>query len=232
MQAGLLHTNVQQSYTHYTEIRMKHILTAFIALLALTATGCKESDNTYDPYTNWQARNAVWFAQAADTARTEIAKAKALYGSQWEGHCKWRMYKSLLRSQDLPGASDDSIVCKIMEKGRGTVCPASTDSVTLHFRGWLMPAQYETAEGGTETYMKVFTQTYFGDFDPLIAAPQQMYVGGTVEGFQTALQYMAEGDDWMVYIPAKLAYNEKSSNAIPAYSTLLYHLYIEKVISK
>ena len=55
---------------------------------------------------------------------------------------------------------------------------------------------------------------------------------GTVEGFQTALQYMAEGDDWMVYIPAKLAYNEKSSNAIPAYSTLLYHLYIEKVISK
>ena len=121
-------------------------------------------------------------------------------------------------------------MCKIVRKGEGTVSPAFTDSVSMHFRGWLMPTEYSDGLGGTSTSMSVFTQTYHGDFDPLTASPQQMYVGGTVEGYQTALQYMTEGDDWMVYIPAKLAYNENGSSAVPAYSTLLYRMYVVKVI--
>lgn len=199
-------------------------------LTACAVMGCKENDDIHDPYYNWQGRNAAWFAQAADTARTAIATAKALYGSQWEEHCQWRMYKSLMRSADVPGATDDSIVCKIVSKGTGNVCPAFTDSVSMHFRGWLMPTEYATADGGTATSMEVFTQTYYGDFDPLTASPQQMYVGGTVEGYQTALQYMTEGDDWMVYIPSKQAYGSNGSGAIPAYSTLLYRMYVVKVI--
>ena len=56
-----------------------------------------------------------------------------------------------------------------------------------------------------------------------------MSVSGTVEGYCTALQYMVEGDDWLVYIPEKLAYAEKESSVIPAYSTLLFRLKMERV---
>jgi len=208
------------------------LFTACLCILqSVVLVGCKEKDDTYSPYYNWQARNAVWFEQAADTARRAIAEAKTEYGDSWESHCEWRMYKSLMRSADTSGALSDSIVCKIVAKGSGTVCPTATDSVSIHFRGWLMPTEYVVDNSGTkEPSMEVFTQTYYGSFNPLIAAPQQMYVGGTVEGFQTALQYMVEGDDWMVYIPAKLAYNENGSGVIPAYSTLLYRMYVEKVI--
>jgi FKBP-type peptidyl-prolyl cis-trans isomerase FklB len=56
-----------------------------------------------------------------------------------------------------------------------------------------------------------------------------MPVIGTVEGFMTAIQYMVKGDDWDVYIPQQLAYKETASDAVPAYSTLLYRLRIELV---
>ena len=46
------------------------------------------------------------------------------------------------------------------------------------------------------------------------------------EGFGTALQYMVKGDDWLVYIPSELAYGEKDSEAIPAYSTLLFRIHL------
>ncbi len=216
-----------------TKRKVSYVLFAVCLCILQSAVlaGCKEKDDTYSPYYNWQVRNTVWFEQAADTARRAIAEAKTEYGDLWESHCEWRMYKSLMRSADIPGALPDSIVCKIIATGSGTVSPAATDSVSIHFRGWLMPTEYIVDNNGTkEPSMEVFTQTYYGSFNPLIAAPQQMYVGGTVEGFQTALQYMVEGDDWMVYIPAKLAYNENGSGVIPAHSTLLYRMYVEKVI--
>ena len=77
--------------------------------------------------------------------------------------------------------------------------------------------------------MTVFSQTYYGDFDKTTAAPIAMPVLSTVEGFMTAVQYMVKGDDWLVYIPQQLAYKDLASDAIPAYSTLLYHLRIELV---
>ena len=72
-------------------------------------------------------------------------------------------------------------------------------------------------------------QSYYDEFDATKAAPLAMPVTSTVEGFMTAVQYMVKGDDWMVYIPQELAYKENASQAIPAYSTLLYHMRIEKV---
>ena len=77
--------------------------------------------------------------------------------------------------------------------------------------------------------MTVFSQTYYGDFNPATAAPVAMAASALVEGFTTAIQYMVKGDDWSVYIPSELAYGEKASDAIPAYSTLLFRIRVERV---
>jgi len=207
------------------------IKTILLLLVAATTmmTACSEDDTAWDPYYDWKARNDAWFSLVADTARTAIAQAKKQYGNQWEDHCDWRMYKTLLRSGDIQGELGDTICVHILKRGSGTICPAYTDSVGVSFRGWLMETQYENALGELEKEMSVFTQTYFGSYDPATAAIQVMTVSGTVEGFSTALQYMVEGDDWLVYIPQKLAYAEKSSSVIPTYSTLLYRLQMIRV---
>jgi FKBP-type peptidyl-prolyl cis-trans isomerase FklB len=205
---------------------MNRKLTAFL-LCSLLLASCKDSDSSYDPHHDWQARNAQWFAEVYDAAQASIAQAKAQYpdGNEWEQHCDWRIYRTLLKSQDLPGPATDCIVCRINERGNGDWSPAYTDSVRLYYRGWIMDENYPASKSN----MTIFSQTYYGDFDKTTAAPIAMPVLSTVEGFMTAVQYMVKGDDWLVYIPQQLAYKELASDAIPAYSTLLYHLRIELV---
>ena len=206
--------------------KQKYLLLLPVLSVLLLAS-CKDSYEDNDPHYNWKERNAQWFAEVYDAAQASISEAKVQYpeGNEWEEHCDWRIYKTLLKSQDTQGPSTDYIVCKINERGDGDWSPAYTDSVRLYYRGWIMDENYPASKDK----MKVFSQTYYGDFDKTTAAPIAMPVTATVEGFMTAVQYMVKGDDWYVYIPQQLAYKETESDAIPAYSTLLFRLQIERV---
>ncbi len=210
-------------------MKKHHSFPALLLALCFGFMACSENELEYDPYTNWQARNAEWYMQITDSARTAISRAKAQYGDRWEEHCEWRQFKSLLKAQDTPaGKHTDSICVRIVKRGEGTACPVFSDSIRLNMRGWLMPATYKKFNANGQEVdslmQEVFTQSYYGEFNPQTAAPSLMAVSSTIEGFSTALQYMVEGDDWMVYIPQELGYGTKASSAIPAYSTLLFRL--------
>ena len=202
---------------------MKKVLLLIVPLVLLAS--CKDSEAESNVRQNWPERNVQWFAEVYDAARAEIETAKEQYGSDWEKHCNWRVYKTLLKSQDVQGPPSDYVVCKINEKGAGDWSPAYTDSVRLYYRGWIMDDNYPASKDN----MTVFSQTYYGDFNPATAAPVAMAASALVEGFTTAIQYMVEGDDWSVYIPSELAYGAKASDAIPAYSTLLFRIRVERV---
>ena len=203
--------------------KVKHLLLCLLVACAFAA--CDELDQTWDPYHDWKDRNAKWFEQVADTARQSIAEAKALFGDAWEDHCDWRMYKVLSKSEQMnSGKLADSICVKIAKRGTGSVLPNCGDSVRLSFRGWLMETQYDNGDGKLFAERRVFTQTYFGDFDPRTASPSLSAVDAMISGFATALQYMSEGADWYVYIPQELAYGAKADGDIPAYSTLLFRI--------
>ena len=210
-------------------------MSACIAVLACVVLGsCAEDEAGYDPYYNWAARNEAWYMQKADSARSAIGEAKAKYGEDWESHCEWRMFKSLLRSQSFnSGNVMDSICVRVRESGvrsENTLSPLYADTVRLSYRGFLMPAEYMDDNGTIATSQKVFSQTFYGNYDAAIAAPTLLKVSGTVEGFSTALQYMVPGDVWDVYIPQALAYGGSTSNSdIPAYSTLLFRIYLTAV---
>ena len=215
------------------------ILTGMLMALAIGMTSCSESDDTWDPYQNWQKRNAEWYEQIADSARTAIAEAKAAYGDDWQEHCEWRMYKSLLKAQDYDsGLTTDSICVHILSSGEHAgdeaYMPAYNDTVRLNFRGWIMPTVdkiYSQGEEVDSLIQYVFTQTYYGVFNPETAAAQLMATNSTIEGYSTAIQYMTPGDDWLVYIPQQLGYGSSASGTIPAYSTLLFRLYLVAVYS-
>ncbi len=189
---------------------------------AAMLASCSETEEEYTPYSDWQARNAQWFQEITDSARTAITQAKAQYGDAWEQHCNWRQYRSLLK-QPTSGHFTDSICVRIVKRGTGTYCPTYSDTVRLSMRGWLMPAEY-LEDGEKIKRQEIFTQSYYGVFDEHTVAPLLMSVSSTIEGFSTALQYMRQGDDWMVYVPQQLGYGAEAKDVIPAYSTLLFRL--------
>jgi FKBP-type peptidyl-prolyl cis-trans isomerase FklB len=47
-----------------------------------------------------------------------------------------------------------------------------------------------------------------------------------VDGFSTALQNMHRGDYWRVIVPYQLGYNKESKTGIPAYSTLVFDIWL------
>jgi len=209
---------------------MKKFLYTMLAVAACM-TSCSETNDVYDPYENWAARNAAWFEDTVQVARQSIARAKDAYGDQWETHCDWRMYKSVYRSTSSNGPVTDSICVRIINRGEDLDAkgsPLANDSVSINFRGWLMPTRNYIGNGTSEMGMvqDVFTTTYYGEYNPATAAPQLMPLSGLVEGFSTALQYMVEGDEWMVFIPQQLGYGSSSRGSIKAYSTLQFRVHM------
>ena len=202
----------------------------YIALAALLAAACSEKDDSWDAYDNWPARNAAWYEQVADSARTAIRKAQQEWGTEWAQHCDWRMYQSTTHIPGQTGPVTDSICLRYLHRAPTDGKQAQwNDTVRVNYRGFLMTTQ-DRVNGQLVDVAKVFDQTFYGTYNPATACPQQLTVSGTVAGFATALQYMRQGDEVMLYIPQQLAYGSKSQSSVPAYSTLRFHLALMQVL--
>ena len=114
---------------------------------------------------------------------------------------------------------------KILKRGTGTKSPLVTDIVEVAYRGWQIPA----VDSNGNVFEKVFDQTFYGTYDVETAASTTNDVSEFTEGFGTALQYMKEGDDWMVYIPSSLLYAEQVVGELPAFSSARFRIIMIKV---
>ena len=200
-----------------------------IAIFMLAFVACNGDDEPYDSRYDWKNRNASWFLQVADSARTAIRQAQVAHGDEWEEYCDWRMYKSLSKASDYDsGILTDSICVRIISRGSGKVSPIFTDTVRCNYRAWLMP----TIDAAGEVEETVFDQTYYGPYDVGTALPTKLGMSNLVPGFSTALQHMVVGDDWMIYIPQELAYGEKQGTSVPAYSTLRFRTQLMGIYPK
>jgi peptidylprolyl isomerase/FKBP-type peptidyl-prolyl cis-trans isomerase FklB len=57
-------------------------------------------------------------------------------------------------------------------------------------------------------------------------SPAVLTVRDLIPGWREALQLMRPGDDWLLYVPAKLAYGDQATGPIPAGSVLQFHLHL------
>ena len=178
--------------------------------VSLAVTSCEETEGVVDPYYKWQERNERYIDSIA-----QVAKANP---------DKWRVilsYKITPDLNNLQQKTSDYIYCRMLEKGEGTMKPIYTDSVITHYRGKLIPL-YDGSE-------VVFDQSFKGELNTETAVPVGFAVGGVIVGWTTALQEMVEGDRWEVYIPQGLGYGQTGSgNSIPAHSTLIFDMKLEK----
>ena len=184
--------------------RYNIIFAAFALMLLSVFASCSEDDNTVEEFPDWQNRNETYFAGIY-----EQAKANA------DG--TWKLIRSYALEDTIPTTNDDYIAVKVLRAGTGSGCPMFSDSVKVNYRGRLIPST-SYADG------YVFDESYIGEYNPATALPSTMYVGGTVDGFATALQHMRIGDYWRVYIPYWLGYGTSGSSSIPAYSTLIFDI--------
>lgn len=94
---------------------------------------------------------------------------------------------------------------KVVEKGKGDK-PASSDTVTVHYRGTLID--------GTE-----FDSSYAR------GEPATFQIATIIQGWQEALVLMSEGAKWQVFIPPALAYGSGGAGqSIGPNETLVFEI--------
>jgi FKBP-type peptidyl-prolyl cis-trans isomerase FklB len=181
--------------------------------LSMAFTACDETTGEVDPYEDWETRNQQYIDSIASVANANLGNEVG----------QWKRIHSYKFTEPLAGGDvNDYVYAQILQKGEGTVSPLFTDSVYTHYRGKLIPL----ITGTTVT----FDQSYTGDLDPSIAVASSFSVGAVITGWTTALQQMHAGDRWMLYIPSDLGYGTSGSTSIPSGSTLIFDLYLEKVV--
>ena len=164
---------------------------------------CSEADDTVDEYANWQERNEVFFEQQYQVHDVKIAN--------------WTKASSK-QATEQPH-TDCILVEKLERNTEETSSPYYTDSVEVHYQGRLIPSvSYK------EGY--VFDRSFIPPFDPEVDAPTTFAVNSVVDGFSTALQHMHRGDYWRVIVPYQLGYNKEEKTDIPAYSTLVFDIWL------
>lgn len=185
----------------------KYLHIALMLLFVLTITSCsKDDENKVDEV--WKQQNEEAFQKIA--ANPEYKK---------------------LESESKNGY----ILYKVLKEGDGQRLVLWTDSVRMYYKGCLIS---NSAGQIVQDLTKVLEEGYafnsylFEDGEPVdfeLAKPSTGY--GLIDGWQTALQNMREGDRWEIWIPQKLGYGA-SADKIPAYSTLVFDLEVVKILTK
>ena len=193
---------------------MKKSILWVIGLLfavSFTVVSCEETTGVPDPYTDWEIRNQAYIDSIAKVAKANPNQWKVIH-----------TYKFAPPINDLNPDVNDYVYCKILENGTGTVNPLFTDSVATHYRGQLIPLY-----NGEKV---VFDQSFQGELNTNVADPVGFTVDGVVEGWQTVLQEMVEGDRWEIYIPYNLGYGTYGYGSdVPGYSTLIFDMQLVKI---
>ena len=196
---------------------MKYI--KLISLLFITTLGCLfascEETAEVDEYANWQERNTEFIDSIA-----KVAKANA--DGKWVRVLSFKLNEKDMEGNIVEHDIDDYVYCHIETQGTGTEYPLFTDTVSVNYRGRLIPT-LSYPEG------KVFDQSYKGALNPAVNVPSRFNVNGVIIGWSSVLQQMVTGDTWRVYIPANLAYKSAKQTNIPAYSALIFDINLVKI---
>ncbi|MBV6439188.1 MAG: FKBP-type peptidyl-prolyl cis-trans isomerase [Haliscomenobacteraceae bacterium CHB4] len=101
---------------------------------------------------------------------------------------------------------------EVLKRGTGTESPKETDKVEVHYHGTLING--EVFDSSVER-----------------GQPAQFGLNQVIKGWTEGLQYMKEGDKFKFYLPADLAYGERSAGAkIKPGSTLVFEVELLKIL--
>ena len=114
------------------------------------------------------------------------------------------------KAEDGVKITDSGLQYKVIEKGDGAK-PKEDDTVQVHYKGTLI--------GGEE-----FDSSYKRD------KPAEFPVKAVIPGWTEALQLMAKGSKYKLWIPSELAYGERGRPNIPPNSVLVFEVELLDIV--
>ena len=196
------------------------VLPLYLLALLPLFTSCTESDETSSEFEGWQEKNEAYFLEQYNSYLQEyqtLGEASSMVVIP-----AWSM------PGETPLAGIAPTSCILVKKVLKTEAlwtegtPEYTDSVAVHYCGHLIPSShYPEGYEFDRSYMST------DNFNLAVDVPANFKVNGSIiAGFSTAVQHMHRGEGWIVTVPYQLGYGTTESGVIPAYSTLVFEIFL------
>ena len=203
---------------------MRRVFNLMLSLVALAAMiACQEIKEVTD-YDNWQERNEAF----ADSL-SMLAASKAVVTAAEADAMQVGQYYAIETSASTNLLSQYIYVKKLTSNTTGDR-PYYTDRASAYYYGTYINGH--RFDGNFNGYSAIEKGTLDGsdklptEFDtPLRIA----IYGDIIVGWKTALQYMREGERWMVFIPYQSAYGKDGDNGVLGYSLLCFDIILDEV---
>jgi len=165
----------------------------------------------FEEFPDWKNKNEQEFMLRYQQGKDSIAAGK-----------NWAVVNTYTGSKSFP---TDFIVMQILDAGSGNSNPRYTDMVAIHYQGRLLPST-------SHPQGIVIDETFTGSYNPSINVSYKGKVSNFINGLATALMQMRRGSHCVVYIPYQQAYGSTSVYLAPAYSMLIFEIWLEDFWTK
>ncbi len=149
----------------------------------------------------FEADEIQGFAQASDTKLREAQTALASASAE-ENIAKGQAFLEENAKKEGVETTESGLQYEVVTAAEGA-SPASTDTVTVHYKGTLID--------GTE-----FDSSYSR------GEPASFPLNRVIPGWTEGLQLMTVGSTYRFYIPSELGYGTRAAGSIPPNSTLIF----------
>ena len=210
------------------KINTLHPLRAVARLLlcgavALTAIACQVVKEV-DEYDNWQERNQLFVDSISSLAAGRIVVSAADADAMQVG-----TYYAIETSVSTNLKQQYLYVKKLLANTEG-IRAYYTDKATVYYYGTnILGARFD---GNFTGYTAIDKSTLDGtqNLPTQFDTPTDFNINGSmIAGWKTALQYMREGERWMVYVPYESGYGTAGSGSILGYTMLCFDMMVDKV---
>ncbi len=202
-----------------------------LLLWAGMLTSCDEVEEV-SIYDNWEARNQAFTDSIHALAADRLVP---LGSSETTGKVKVEdIADNVVFALETTASTNEAkqyVYCKKVKRAGVSLGdpPVLTDAVSVFYYGTNILG--ERFDGN----FKGFSATDKGTLDAAQKAPTafdspaEFKVSEVIAGWTVALQYMHEGERWMLYIPHQSAYGTSDNGNILGYSALTFDLQLEQV---
>jgi len=114
------------------------------------------------------------------------------------------------------------IYYQILKEGTGAK-PVIKNKVNVSYAGWLINDTIQYTKSKVLDTDEAFDSS--SDYDFTVGT-------GVIDGWSLAIQYMPVGAKWRIFVPYYLGYGSSAQSSIPAYSTLIFDIYLREIVSE
>ena len=184
-----------------------------LIILSLTFFSCSETKEA-GKYDNWRSRNEA-FMDSLQNVYNNSADHGGLDTFVPTINPNTKIYYKNLTAADV-----DTV---------GKPRPVIPNVVSVYYRGKLFTGELIDQDyTGAEPNRDIDVPNEFGVNPITMSNPPHPI---PITGFIETLQQMKVGEHWLVYLPYDMCYGKSDYNKIPGYSTLVYDIYLEAIVS-